>query len=109
MKKYIPKWVQINIFIIIVFFIFDFVAYADEDNLLSEFPNENGFVGIVNPYNSTCYDWRGNIVPCIFKRQYAELLLDKPVPTFRFIDNKDGTELLWDVGLEGRCSGGKRS
>jgi hypothetical protein len=86
---------------VIVFFIFVFVAYAGENNLLSESPNEDLFAGIVNPNNSTCYDWRGNIVPCIFKRQYAELLLDKLIPTSRFIDNKDGTvtdsltNLIW--------------
>jgi hypothetical protein len=44
-----------------------------------------------NPFKSTCYDWRGNIIPCDFKRQYAELLFDKPIPDPRFNDNKDGT------------------
>lgn len=101
MKKSFPKLIQINIFTIIVLSIFFFVAYAGENNLLPEFPNEDGCAGIVNPYNSTCYDWRGSIVPCIFKRPYAELLLDKPVPISRFIDNKDGTvtdsltKLVW--------------
>jgi len=45
----------------------------------------------VNPFNSACYDWRGNSIPCDFKRQYAELLLGRPVPDHRFLDNKDGT------------------
>ncbi|MGD9193778.1 MAG: DUF1566 domain-containing protein, partial [Desulfobacterales bacterium] len=33
----------------------------------------------------------GDIIPCDFKRQYAEILFDKPIPDRRFIDNKDGT------------------
>jgi len=40
---------------------------------------------------STCYDWGGNVIPCDFQRQYAELLLGKPIPDPRFIDNQDGT------------------
>jgi hypothetical protein len=54
-------------------------------------PKDDNLDNIVNPHNSTCYDWRGDIVPCKFKRQYAELLLNKPIPTARFTDNKDGT------------------
>ena len=46
---------------------------------------------IVNPFKSTCYDWRGNVIPCDFKRPYAELLFDKPIPDPRFTDNRDGT------------------
>ncbi len=46
---------------------------------------------IVNPLKSTCYDWDGNIIPCDFKRPYAELLFDRPIPEPRFIDNKNGT------------------
>jgi hypothetical protein len=91
MKNYIPKLVQINIFTIFVIFAFCIGAFAGENNSLSESPNDDVLVGIVNPFNSTCYDWRGDIIPCDFKRQYAELLLDKPIPTSRFIDNKDGT------------------
>ena len=88
MKVYILKLVHINVLVLLVF---GFYACAGENNLLSGSPNEDGFAAIVNPYNSTCYDWRGDIVPCDFKRQYAELLLNKPIPTSRFIDNKDGT------------------
>ncbi len=88
MKVNISKLVHINVLVILVV---GFCAYAGENNLLSGSPNEDEFAAIVNPYNSTCYDWRGNIVPCDFKGQYAELLLKKPVPTSRFIDNKDGT------------------
>ena len=64
-------------------------------------PDDDGLTGIVNPHDSTCYDWRGDVVPCEFKRQYAELLLNQPVPISRFTDNKDGTftdnltELIW--------------
>ena len=46
---------------------------------------------IVNPFNSTCFDWEGNIIPCDFKRPYAELLFDIPIPDPRFRDNTDGT------------------
>ncbi|MGB5750620.1 MAG: DUF1566 domain-containing protein [Desulfobacterales bacterium] len=101
MKDYIPKLVPINIFTIIVFFVFCFGVNADENNLLSETPNDDVLAGIVNPFDSTCYDWRGNIIPCNFKRQYSELLLNKPIPAPRFIDNKDGTvtdsltKLIW--------------
>jgi hypothetical protein len=44
-----------------------------------------------NQFKSTCYDWRGNVIPCDFQRQYAELLFDKPIPDPRFSDNQDGT------------------
>ncbi len=44
-----------------------------------------------NLFKSTCYDWRGNVFPCDFQRQYAELLFDKPIPDPRFSDNQDGT------------------
>ena len=53
--------------------------------------HDDGLADIVDPFKSTCYDWRGNIIPCDFKRQYAELLFDKPIPDPRFIDNQDGT------------------
>jgi hypothetical protein len=101
MKYYIPKLVHINIFIIFAFFAFCVGVYAGENNPLSETPNDDVLTGIVNPFKATCYDWRDNIIPCDFKRQYAELLLDKPIPASRFIDNKDGTvtdnltKLIW--------------
>jgi hypothetical protein len=62
---------------------------AIENNSLSE--HDDVLADIVNPYESTCYDWRGSTIPCDFKRQYAELLFDKPIPDPRFMDNKDGT------------------
>jgi hypothetical protein len=51
----------------------------------------DGLAEIVDPYKSTCYDWKGNIIPCVFKRQYVELLFDKPIPDPRFVDNQNGT------------------
>jgi hypothetical protein len=65
--------------------------YASEDNPLLDLQNDDVLADIVNPFKSTCYDWRGNIIPCHFNRQYAKLLLDKPIPDTRFVDNKDGT------------------
>ena len=91
MKDYTPKLVQINFFTIFVFFAFCIGTYAGEKNLQPEFSNVDVIGGIVNPFNSTCYDWRGDVIPCDFKRQYAELLSDKSIPNPRFIDNKDGT------------------
>jgi hypothetical protein len=64
-------------------------SYAIENNPLAEHDDE--LADIVDPLKSTCYDWRGNTIPCDFKRQYAELLFDKPIPDPRFMDNKDGT------------------
>ena len=46
---------------------------------------------IVDPFKSTCYDWKGSVIPCSFKGPYAERLFDKPIPDPRFIDNQDGT------------------
>jgi len=91
MKVYIPKLVQINLFITFVFFAFCFGADAGENDPLPEFSNNDELNGIVNPFDSNCYDWRGNNIPCDFKGQYAELLLDRAIPDPRFIDNKDGT------------------
>lgn len=65
------------------------LSNANENNPLSE--HDDGLVDIVNPFKSTCYDWRDNTIPCNFKGQYAELLFDKPIPDPRFMDNKDGT------------------
>jgi len=91
MKDYIPNLVQIYIFTIFVFFTFCIGGCAGEINSLSESPNDDVLADIVNPFNSTCYDWRGDTTPCDFKRQYAELLFDRSIPDPRFIDNKDGT------------------
>ena len=91
MKDYIPKLVQINMVTIFVFFAFCIGACAGGNNSLPESSNDDVSSGIVNPFNSSCYDWRGDNIPCDFKRQYAELLLDRSIPDPRFIDNKDGT------------------
>jgi len=91
MKNYIFKLVQINFFATIVIFIFSFGAYAGEDNPLSMLQNDEVLARIVNPLDSTCYDWRGEIIPCDFTQRYAGVLYDKPIPVSRFIDNKDGT------------------
>ncbi len=62
----------------------------DEERVASLEPDAE-LADIVNPFKSTCYDWEGNIIPCDFKRPYAELLFDRPIPEPRFIDNKNGT------------------
>ncbi len=101
MKSYISKLVQINIFATIAIFIISFGAYAGEDNPLSMLQDDEVLAGIVNPLDSTCYDWRGKIIPCDFTQRYAGVLYDKPIPVSRFIDNKDGTvtdsltNLIW--------------
>jgi len=91
MKEYFSRLVQTNFFAITVIFIFCLCAYAGENNLILESPGDETSAGIVNPFDSTCYDWRGSIIPCDFKRPYAELLFDQPIPDPRFMDNKDGT------------------
>jgi hypothetical protein len=77
------------------------VSYADESIQPTTSQNDEVLAAIVNPLNSTCYDWKGNIIPCDFKKQYAWLLSDQPIPDPRFIDNEDGTvtdnltKLVW--------------
>ena len=88
MKDYIPTLAEISVFII---FAFCMGACAGENEALSESPNDDVLARIVNPLQSTCYDWRGENIPCDFKRQYTELLLDRPIPDPRFLDNEDGT------------------
>jgi hypothetical protein len=74
---------------------------ANEDIPLQASQNDDELAAIVNPFNSTCYDWRDNIVPCDYKRQYAALMFDKSIPDSRFTDNRDGTvtdnltKLVW--------------
>lgn len=91
MKEYVPKLVQIHIFPILVIFSFCIAACAGKKSSLPESSNDDLLAGIVNPFNSRCYDWRGNPIPCDFRRQYAELLMNRAIPDPRFIDNKDGT------------------
>ena len=85
MKDDIPKLVQMNIFAIFVFFAFFIGACAGENNSLPESSNDDVLAGIVNPFNSSCYDWSGNNIPCDFKRQYAERLLERSIPDPRNI------------------------
>ena len=91
MKDYIPKLAQIEIFTFFVLFAFYCGACAGKNNSLPESSNDDLLAGIVNPFNSQCYDWKGDDIPCDFKRQYAELLQDRSIPDPRFIDKRDGT------------------
>ncbi len=91
MKDYISKLVQITIITVFVFFACCTGAHVGDDKVPQECPDGDVLSGVVNPFNSTCYDWRGSIIPCHFKREYAELLLNEPMPASRFIDNQDGT------------------
>jgi len=96
MKAYIPKLVRF-----IIVFVFCIGAQAGAGDRLPECPHNDVLTGIVNPFDSTCYDWRGKIIPCDFRRPYVELLLDKSTIASRFIDNQDGTvtdnltKLIW--------------
>ena len=75
--------------------------YANEDIPLSASQNDDALEAIVNPFNSTCYDWRENVIPCDFKGPYAGLMFDKSISDSRFTDNKNGTvtdnltKLVW--------------
>jgi hypothetical protein len=64
---------------------------VNEDLPLQASQNEDELAAIVNPFDSTCYDWKDNIVPCEYTRQYAALMFDTSIPDSRFTDNRDGT------------------
>jgi hypothetical protein len=93
------------IYLISLVFVFSCTHFqpfnANEDIPLQASQNDDELAAIVNPFNSTCYDWRDNIVPCDYKRQYAALMFDKSIPDSRFTDNRDGTvtdnltKLVW--------------
>ncbi|MDM8554487.1 DUF1566 domain-containing protein [Desulfococcaceae bacterium HSG7] len=88
---------------LVFFYLFLSLSFAKKNTALSEHENDKLLAEIVNPYDSTCYDWRGNIIPCDFKKPYAELLSDEPIPDSRFTDNKDGTvtdNLTWLIWLK---------
>jgi len=74
---------------------------TNEDIPLQASQNDDELAAIVNPFDSTCYDWKDNIVPCDYKRPYAALMFDKSIPDSRFTDNRDGTvtdnltKLVW--------------
>ena len=101
MKDHIPAWVRVNIVTINVVLALCIAACTGKNHSLAESSTDDGLADIVNPLDSACYDWSGKDLPCDFKRQYAELLLDGSIPDPRFIDNKDGTiadrltELIW--------------
>ncbi|MDP4978885.1 MAG: hypothetical protein NWQ21_05475, partial [Desulfobacterales bacterium] len=65
--------------------------HADDNIPPSASQNDDALAGIVNPFNSTCYDWRENIIPCDFKGPYVELMSDTSISDSRFTDHKDGT------------------
>ncbi|MGA9534318.1 MAG: DUF1566 domain-containing protein [Desulfobacterales bacterium] len=81
--------------LISLFFVFSCIHvqpfYANEDIPLSTSQNDDVLAAIINPFNSTCYDWRENVIPCDFKGPYAELMFDKSISDSRFTDNKNGT------------------
>ena len=97
LKNDVSKWIQIFFVSSVIFF----GTLAGENILKAGSPDDEGITDVVNPHNSSCYDWRGSNVPCLFKRQYAELLQDKPIPASRFVDNQNGTvtdfltNLIW--------------
>lgn len=91
MNGHIPKRLRIYIGTFLVLLIFGQGVYAGEHKSLRESSKDDGFADVVNPLDSTCYDWRGDVLPCDFKRPYAELLQTQSIPTPRFIDNHDGT------------------
>jgi hypothetical protein len=65
--------------------------HANEDTPHPATQNDDELAAIVNPFDATCYDWRGSTIPCDFKRPYAGLMLDRSIPDSRFTDNKNGT------------------
>ena len=82
------------IFLLLVLYFFSLATQnVIANNLPSMTPNkaDDALADIVNPFKSTCFDWEGNIIPCDFKRPYAELVFDEPIPDPRFRDNLDGT------------------
>ena len=82
-------------FLILLLFVFSCLrlqpSYANEDSPQSVPENDDAVQGIVNPFDSDCYDWRGIHIPCDFKRPYADLLGYESKPDPRFTDNQDGT------------------
>lgn len=95
MEGHTPDMARMKFFTMLGIFVFFMGACAGESRSLPESSpessNDDALISIVNPFNSDCYDWRGVNIPCDFKRQYAELLLDRSIADPRFVDNKDGT------------------
>ena len=92
-KNISSKIERIGLSLIFLIFLLHYLylplSKAIDNNPLSGQDNE--LAELVDPLNSTCYDWKGNLIPCVYKRPYAELLNDKPIPDPRFADNEDGT------------------
>jgi len=86
-----PEFVQLILIAVSAFTAFCCGALAGENGLPSGPQGDDGLAAVINPLDSTCYDWRGHIIPCEFMRPYAEILAGKPVPASRFVDNTDGT------------------
>jgi hypothetical protein len=107
----------LSFLILLLFFFYCLLlqpSYANDDHPQSVSQNIDDLAGILNPFNSTCYDWRGNIISCDLKRPYAEIMFGKSMPDSRFTDNKDGTvidnmtKLVWlipDVSKDRRGTG----
>lgn len=85
------KLIRRTSFTTILLFVSCFGLQAGENGQVLESSANGQINGIVNPHDSTCYDWRGTMVPCDFKRPYADLLLDASSPATRFTDNRNGT------------------
>jgi hypothetical protein len=96
-KKKTPALAEcIRSILIFSIFVLHFICLSSPDAGENEpgvvsVQSDEGLADIVDPHKSTCYDWKGTVIPCRFKRPYAELLFDKPIPDPRFIDNQDGT------------------
>jgi len=91
MATFYTKLIRRTIFTTILLFVSGFGLQAGENGQVLESAANGEITGIVNPHDSTCYDWRGTVVPCEFRRPYADLLLDAPSPATRFTDNRNGT------------------
>lgn len=95
------KWAQITVVTMVMLSGGCMGAYAGEPNPSAVFPNDDQLADIINPHDSTCYDWRGATIPCTFSQPYAQRVPEKPIPDPRFIDNQDGTvtdrltDLVW--------------
>jgi len=67
------------------------MSQAGENVPQSPVQNDEITAAILNPFDATCYDWRGEIIPCGFRNAYGELLTRGPIPDHRFVDNRNGT------------------
>lgn len=91
MTDYAFKRIQVSFFTMLLLFGCCAHPYTEEKPPPSGTSYDQELSEIINPFDAICHDWRGAVVPCDFKRQYAELLSGRPIPAPRFIDNKNGT------------------